>query len=176
MLRKNITLSIIATLILLLHGCGFQLRQPATTATVWQNLYIHAPNNNYKNLCPALVQYFRAAGNTVTDHAEQALVILNLIHEERGKILRSVNSSQQTMQYNLTLTVSFEVVNRVGKALLQRKTLTENMPITLTVNEIVSSTTQIEQTYQIMEHNIAYSIFLYLTTVKHPDPKQIQQY
>lgn len=174
MALKKISVIVLVGLLLslFLSGCGFRLRQPLPAAELFSNIYISLPFNNYKTFTKDLKRYLQLSGSKITDSPAQACAVLKVTDVSRTKTLVSINSAQQTMQYNVALSISFSVLDKYGKNLLPEQTISENMPLTVGVNQILAGSNQIEYLYLAMERNIAYSVFLYLTTAKRPNIKQ----
>src|SRR5688572_11302291 len=102
---------------LILCACGFQLRGPSHLPNAFQTLYLKS-SEPYGPLTKELTQYLKMSGVTLTKTPHDAKIVLAILSEEKSQQLISVNGTQQARQYNLTLTVTFELTSPEGKLLL----------------------------------------------------------
>lgn len=145
------------TIFLLLSACGFHLRQPLPLAKPLQNVYIQS-RNPYGDLTRNIKQYLQMSGAHLAASPQEASTLLNIIQETTSQDLISINSSQQTRQYNLRLTVSFEVTDPRGRVMIPAQTLTELRPLTLQSNQILAGSNQATQLYRDMRRAITYNL------------------
>src|SRR3990167_9651706 len=93
-------------LTILITSCGFHPRGYPTLAPSLNRIYIKS-SDPYGKLVYALRDYFKMSHIIVTDSAANADTTLEIIRDEAGQHLLSVGGTQQTRQYNLTLTVVY---------------------------------------------------------------------
>lgn len=147
----------IIPLFLVLSSCGFHLRAPVSLAKPLQNLYVES-QAPYGEVTRNIKQYLRISGIHLATSAEEAETILKISHESIGQELLSINSSQQTRQYNLKLQINFEISDNKGRVILPSQMLTETRPLTLQSNQILASSNQAAQLYHDMRRAIVYSL------------------
>ena len=158
MICKNyvrITCIFLATLFL--SACGFHLRGEAPLSPSLKNLYIQTADP-YGALTRNLRVYLKTSGVELTDSPQSARTILHIISDTQSQQLLSVSGLQQTRQYNLLLTVVFEVTTPKGTILVPPQTLTESRILTTLSDQILSSTNEQTTLYQQMRLAIVYDI------------------
>jgi LPS-assembly lipoprotein len=147
----------IFTLALLLTACGFHLQGDMHFAPSLRHIYLQTPDP-YGYLSKDLQQYLRMSNVQLVDSPNQADFILNIVSDTASQVFLSVNPTQQTRQYNLVVTVVFELTNKNGKVVMPPQTLSETKPITIQSNQILSSSNEVNLYYQQMRSTLAYSI------------------
>ncbi|MEO5573022.1 MAG: LPS assembly lipoprotein LptE [Gammaproteobacteria bacterium] len=102
---------------LLLQGCGFQLRGATPEAKNIPLTYVQAAN-------ASLLQAQLSRIDKVTENAEAAQVVLNIINESFDRRVLSVGSSSgKVREYELRYQVNFQVADKTGKELLPAQTI-----------------------------------------------------
>ncbi len=154
---KSYKIFLLLPFLLSLMSCGFHWREPLPLAKPLQNMYVQS-RNPYDELTRYLKQYLQMSGVHLAASPQQASTILNITQEVMTQNLLSINSSQQTRQYNLSLTVTFEITDTEGKILITPQTLTELRPLTLQSNQILAGSNQAAQLYQDMQRALTYNL------------------
>lgn len=149
--------------LLALAGCGFQPRSFTPLAKPLHNVYIQA-HDPYSELTRNIKQYLRMSGVHLVANPQEASTILSIDREISGQELLSINSSQQTRQYNLRLAVAFEISDNRGQIITGPQTLTETRPLTLQSNQILAGSNQAAQLYHDMRRSITYSLMNWLSS------------
>lgn len=152
---KMLALSLFA--LLALQGCGFHLRKPLPLAKPLQNIYVQS-RNPYDDLTRNIKQYLKMSGVHLAASPQEASTVLNITQEVMTQDLLSINSSQQTRQYNLHLFVTFEVTDPHGVVLIAPQTSSELRPLTLQSNQILAGSNQAAQLYNDMRRAVTYNI------------------
>jgi LPS-assembly lipoprotein len=142
---------------LLLSACGFHLQRGAVLAAPLQRLYVQSPDP-YGILSRALVQYLKMSKVQLTSYAATADTVLVILQDRSSQTLLSVSGTTQTRQYNLKITVVFELRNASGQTLVPPQTLTEERAMTVQQNQILGSSNEASLYYQQMRRSIAYAI------------------
>ncbi len=140
-----------------LSGCGFQLRGSEPLNPQFQEIYIKT-TDPYGQLTRNLHDYLQMSGAHVTDTQEAATTVLNIISETQSQVLLSVSGTQQTRQYNLILTVVFDVLNAKGVMLVPPQTLSETRAFTTLSDQILGGSNEQNTLYQQMRQAIIYDI------------------
>jgi len=168
-------LMILCFVILGLSGCGFQLRGSAPLSPPLKKLYIETADP-YGPLTRNLRDYLTMSGVEITNTPQEAFTVLHIISETQNQQLLSVSGLQQTRQYNLTLSVTFEVANPKGIILMPPLTLSENRVFTTMSDQILGGTNEQNTLYQQMRLAIIYDIMSRLSsrdvTVLLTEPKK----
>jgi len=177
-MRKTQCILVLCLLLLSLSGCGFRLHQPLPLAKPLQNIYVQS-RTPYGDLTRNIKQYLQMSGAQLSPSPQKAATILNITQESATQDLLSVNSSQQTRQYNLRLSVTFEITDPQGRVLVPPQTLTELRPLTLQSNQILAGSNQATQIYQDMRHALTFNLMNLLaskgithTLLHHTSPAQ----
>lgn len=140
-----------------LTSCGFKLRGPVPLAPSLHNLYIQTADP-YGQLTHNLKQYLKSSGVHLTSSAEEADTILNIVNEQTGQTLLSVGGTQQTRQYNLTLSVTFQITNRKGIVLILPQTLLQSRTIPIQSNQVLGGSNEANNLYRQMRQAIVYDM------------------
>ncbi len=147
----------------LLVACGFRVQGPVRLAPPLQRLYLQTPDP-YGHLARYLSQYLRASHVTLTETPETATTILTILADNSSQELLGVSSTQQTRQYNLRVTVRFEVINaKTGIVLIAPQVLTETRTTTVQSNMVLGSSNEATINYEQMRRSIAGSILTRLS-------------
>lgn len=157
---KNI---IILCCILLLCGCGFHPTGFAPLAPVLHTMYLQT-NMPYNQLTRQLKQYLKTSGVCLTTTPQQACLHLVILSEETGQQLISVSSSQQTRQYNLTLTVTFQVTDAQGRSLTPPQIVSELRTVTMQTSQMLGGSNEANILYQQMRRAIVADIISRLSS------------
>lgn len=163
-MRKIFCRLLQACIILSLCSCGFHLRGQTTLAKPLQSLYIESVDpygTLVKNLHQSLqMSHVRIAENV--DDAETRLVILR---DDTSEKLLSVGGTQQTRQYKLTVTTSFEVTDHNGRTIVPAQSLSESRVITVQSNQILGSSNEANLYFQQMRRTLASAIMYRLSSL-----------
>jgi LPS-assembly lipoprotein len=142
---------------LCLAGCGFHLRGEVNLAPSLHNLYIKTADP-YGQLAKNLRQYFKQSGINVTDNAKEAITIFDILSEQESQQTLSISGTQLTRQYNLALTVIFQVSDQSGKTIIPPQIVTESRAITIQANQILAGSNELTNLYQQMRRAIVFKI------------------
>jgi LPS-assembly lipoprotein len=142
---------------LTLTSCGFHLRGHVPLAPPLHHLYLQS-QHPYGELTRNLKQYLRMSGVHLASSPQAASAILTILNEQTSQELISINSSQQTRQYNLRLNVTFQILTPKGTLMVPPQTVTETRPLTLQSNQILAGSNQAAQLDFDMRRAIVYSI------------------
>jgi len=140
-----------------LSGCGFQLRGSTPPNPALQDLYIKT-SAPYSEVTHNLREYLNVSGIQVADTQQDAAIVLQILSETENQILLSVSGTAQTRQYNLILTIAFQVTNNKGTILVPPQTLSENRTLTVLSNQILGGSNEQTMLYQQMRQAIVYDI------------------
>jgi LPS-assembly lipoprotein len=143
--------------ILLLTSCGFHLRGPTTLAKPLQTMYFQS-QDPYSAFARNLKQYLKMSGVHLAASPQGAATTLSILQEATSQDLLSINSSQQTRQYNLKLTVAFEVLDSRGKVIVAPQMLTETRTLTLQSNQVLAGSNQAALLFHDMRRSIVYNM------------------
>jgi len=143
---KHILVSLIT---LLLVSCGFHLRGEATLAPPLHRLYLQSADP-YSYLTRNLQQYLKMSHVQLVPSPQQASTILVLSKEHTSETLLSVSGTNQTRQYRLRMTITFEITAANGRILIEPQTLAEERILTVQQSQILGSSNEANLFYQQM--------------------------
>ncbi len=149
--------SIFLCVLFFLTSCGFQLRGAAPLSPPLQELYIQT-TDPYGQLTHNLHEYLRMSGVHLTSTPDEATAVLVILSENENQELLSVSGSQQTRQYNLILSVSFEVTTSKGVLLVPPQVVTETRTLTTLSDQILGGSNEQTTLYQQMRQAIVYDM------------------
>lgn len=149
----------ISTLFLsfLLSSCGFHLQGELPLTPPLKKLYLETADP-YGQLTKNLQQYLKMSNVTLMPSRADAKTVLVIMSDTTSQLFLSVNSTQQTRQYNLVVTVVFEITDQNGNVILSPQTLAESKPITIQSNQVLGSSNETTLYYQQMRRTLAYAI------------------
>jgi|GEM_PF-833401 LPS-assembly lipoprotein len=142
---------------LLLTACGFHLQGEKQLAQPLHRMYLQTPDP-YGQLAHSLKQYLKISGVELVPAPTEAVAILNVMRDDTSQELVSVSGTQQTRQYNLKVSITFEITDAKGVTIIAPQTLTESRTITIQSNQVLGSSNEANLFYQQMRRNLAYSI------------------
>ena len=131
--RGVTVVSLLACLAVMLSACGFQLRGSAALPQEMGVTYIKA-GNPYGTLVNDFAEALRTHKVTVTDVREEATATLVIIDSKRDKDVLSVNGNGKVLEFQLTQSIVFSVVN------VDKTTLLEPQQVAMSRDYLYSST------------------------------------
>jgi LPS-assembly lipoprotein len=147
----------------LLTGCGFHPRGNMQLAPPLKNLYLES-HEPYSELSRNIKEYLKNSHVTLAASPSDAPSILEIIQESNSQQLLSVGGTQQTRQYNLNLSVTFQVTTPKGLVLIPAQTVTESQPLTLQADQILGGSNEQNTLYRQMRRAIVYTIMTRLSS------------
>lgn len=144
-------------LLMSLSSCGFHLRGAAPVAPQLQHIYLKS-EDPYGKLTRYLRQYFESNGIHLAESAQTSNIVLDILKEETGQQLLSVGGTLQTRQYNLTYSVSYQLVDPNGRVLVPDQTATQLRTLTIQASQILGGSNEAESMYEQMRSAIVYDI------------------
>jgi LPS-assembly lipoprotein len=144
-------------LFLPLAGCGFHLRGPVELAPPLKRLYLET-QDPYGELARNIKQYLKLSGVTLTENPKDASVVLDIMSETTGQQLLSVGGTQQTRQYNLTLTIAYQLTAPNGKVIVPMQNITESQTLTVQASQILGGSNESNNLYHQMRRAIVYDL------------------
>ncbi len=148
---------------LLLSACGFHLRGYIPLPEPLHKLYLQT-TEPFSQLTRNLKQYLKFSGVTLVDSPAAADTVLVILSETNSEQLLSIGGTQQTRQYNITLTVSFEVTDRNGIVLIPPEALHETRTLTILSNQILGGSNEENNLFVQMRSAIVYDILTRLAS------------
>lgn len=160
---RSLGLIISLLVFLSLTSCGFQPRGNWPLAAPLHNLYLQS-NEPYGQLTHNLRQFLRASGVHLAKTPQEASTVLEILNETTGQQLLTVSGTQQTRQYNLILTVTFQVTNPQGAPLYATQAVSEVRTIPISSNQILGGSNEANNLYSQMRQAIVFDIMNLLSS------------
>jgi LPS-assembly lipoprotein len=148
---------LVSVLLICLSGCGFHWRGQTQLAPPLQVIYIKAPNP-YGTLAHNLRRSLTMSGTHIVEQPDKASMIFSILKEETSQQLLGINGSQQTRQYNLILTVTFEITTPHDEIVVPPQVITETRTLTIQADQMLASSNEANSLYQLMRASIVYKI------------------
>jgi LPS-assembly lipoprotein len=140
-----------------LNACGFHPRGEIPLAPPLHNLYLKSVSP-YDQLARNLRQALKQSGVHFASSQNNATVTLEILSETTGQQLLSVSGTQQTRQYNLILTVVYQLLDAKGRVLVAPQSVSETRTIPIQTNQILAGSNEANNLYRQMRFSIVYVI------------------
>lgn len=141
----------------LLTGCGFHLQGEKQLAGPLHQMYLQTPDP-YGHLARNLQQSLKMSRVRLVSSPAEADTILAILQDSTSQTFLSSSGTNQTRQYNLKVTVTFEITDNKGVVLMPAQTLEETRTMTVQSNQILGSSNEATLFYQQMRRSLAYGI------------------
>lgn len=155
--KKRTNLFLLLIIIMLLSGCGFHLQGAISLVPPLHCIYLQT-QDPYGYLATYLREFLKMSHVYLTPSPALASTTLVILQDESSQELLSVSSTQQTRQYNLRVTIVFEILDPKGCAIVGPQTLSETRVITVQSNQILGNSNEANLYYQQMRRSLAYAI------------------
>ena len=155
---------------LVLTSCGFALRQSGDYPfkTLLAGFALATP------LGAELARQLRASGRiellTEPSQAQQAEVILEILQEQRQRVVVGLNASGQVRELQLRMTVRFRLRNPEGLEWIEPLELYQQRDLSFSETAALSKEVEEALLYRDMQNDIVQQIMRRLARVKPPQP------
>ena len=154
---------IVAALVLLLDGCGFQLRGSQTLPV--ERLYLALPVNS--PIGAEISRVVRSSTNaTVVPNRRDAQAIVELLGEQREREVLSINAQGRAREYQLRLRTTFRVVDQEGTELIAPTSLVARRDIGFNESELLAKESEEALLYRDMQSDLVRQIVNRLQGIK----------
>lgn len=148
---------ILFIMFLSLSSCGFHFRGTIPLAPSIHELCLET-KDPYGQLAHYLKEFLKISGIHLVEKREDATSVLVILSESTSQVLLGISGTQQTRQYNLVLTVAFQVADPQGKALIPPQIVTETRTLTIKAGQILAGSNEANTLYDQMRQAIVYNI------------------
>jgi LPS-assembly lipoprotein len=167
---------LVAVPVLALSACGFQLRQAPQLA--FHSLVLNAPASSLLDVdaktISSLAQELKQSlltsdGLRVVTEASQfhsADVVLDLISEQREKVVVGLNASGQVREFQLRLRLKFRLRTPKGKELIPDTELVQQRDISYTETLALAKEVEEAQLYRSMQTDLVQQVLRRLAAVR----------
>jgi LPS-assembly lipoprotein len=147
----------------LVAGCGFQLRQAPTFA--FKSIYVGtAPTSA---LGKELKRNIASGGTvTVADTQAAAQVILDVLGEQREKVVVGLNASGQVREFELRIRLRFKLRTPDGKELIPDSEIVQQQDISYNESAALAKEQEEQVLYRSMQTDIVQQLMRRLAAVK----------
>ncbi len=154
----KIFIYIALSVVLLLQGCGFQLRGSDQAAIDLPATYVQG-GDPYRGITPALKRSLKASGVKVVNSATEAQVILHLSAERQTRRALSYTAATAKVRvYELNYQVDFGLRDKTGKQLVSPQTVNLNRDYTFDETAVIAKRSEESDLYKDMRRNAARQI------------------
>lgn len=159
MLKKTVLkFSILISLCLLIASCGFQWRGYNTIPPQLRTMYFTS-NNPYGEFEARLKKSLQTTGITLVHSPHGAPVTLQILQTALSYNALSIGASSQATIYSVTYLVRLALLDKNGHTLVAPEDLTSTTNLTLSANQLLTTSNQIELTSQQLQRDIIVRIF-----------------
>ena len=163
-MKRRSVVALLGLASLSLGGCGFKLRGAQTYT--FQTLAI-LPNPGG----PLAIELRRSFGNSVRvlapdEPLTQAQVVLDILQEQREKIVVGVSSSGQVREFQLRIRVKFRVRNREGDELTPDAEIVQQRDMSFSESAVLAKEAEEVLLYRDMQSDIVQQLMRRLAAIK----------
>jgi LPS-assembly lipoprotein len=168
MARMHILRKLFLALALLagLSACGFQLRGSGGLYSMpFKTIYLAFPDNS--SLGTELRRNLRGSDKVeVVSDPAKAEARFDVLSENRGKTILSLNSQGRVREYLLTYTLVFRVRNAKGDEVLGSTEIVLKRPLTFNESQVLAKESEEALLYRDMQTDLVQQILRRLAAVK----------
>jgi LPS-assembly lipoprotein len=148
-----------------LSACGFHLRGSGGQFNMpFQSIYLAFPETS--PLGTELKRNLRGGETAVVTDPVKAEAQFDVLSEQRGKSILSLNSQGRVREYLLTYTLVFRVRNATGVELLGPTEINLKRPITFNETQVLAKETEEALLYRDMQTDLVQQILRRLAAIK----------
>lgn len=150
---------------LLLAACGFQLRQAPNFA--FNSITVASgPNSSLANELRRSIASSGAVQVLPAGQTQAAQVVLDLVHEQREKVVVGLNASGQVREFQLRSRIRFKLRTPGGKELIPETELLQQRDISFSESAVLSKEAEENLLYRDMQTDLVQQLMRRLAAVK----------
>ncbi len=154
---------IVSALVLLINGCGFQLRGSQTLPV--ERLYLALPVNS--PIGAEISRVVRSSTNaSVVPNRKDAQAVVELLGEQREREVLSINAQGRAREYQLRLRTTFRVIDQEGTELIAPTSLLARRDIGFNESELLAKESEEALLYRDMQSDLVRQIVNRLQGIK----------
>ncbi|RZJ25883.1 MAG: hypothetical protein EOO54_04815 [Haliea sp.] len=150
----------------LLAGCGFRLRGVPSFA--FSTIHINGPENS--PLLNELRQQISSSGTVQVireaARASEAQVVLDIVSEQREKVVVGLSASGQVREFQLRTRLKFRLRAPQGKELIAETELLQQRDISFNESAVLSKEAEEQLLYRTMQSEIVQQLMRRLAAIK----------
>jgi LPS-assembly lipoprotein len=147
---------------LLLAGCGFQLRQAPSFA--FNTIYIGTSSALGKELRRSIAS--NESVRVVDGAPDTAQVVLDVLTEQREKVVVGLNTSGQVREFQLRTRLKFKLRTPQGKELIPETELLQQRDISFNESAVLAKESEETLMYRDMQTDIVQQLMRRLAAIK----------
>jgi LPS-assembly lipoprotein len=149
--------------VVLLAGCGFQLRQAPDFA--FKSIYVGtAPTSTLGKELKRNIESGGAVSVVTTPAAAQ--VVLDVLNEQREKVVVGLNASGQVREFELRIRLRFRLRTPDGKELIPESEIVQQQDISYNESAALAKESEEQLLYRSMQTDIVQQLMRRLAAVK----------
>lgn len=152
--------------LLMLAGCGFQLRGEASVPDALKTLYIQGINTQQDTLGLQLKRAFVRNGITVVDDYQEGAAIFTVLENRYDRRVLSVGSNAKVREFELDAWVTFKVIDDKGNALSDVQRVEASRDYQFDRNQILAMDEQEQVLREDLNKQMVQSILRRLSAMK----------
>jgi len=157
---------IIWLFVLVLQGCGFQLRGSLDIPEQWQPVYVSSENAN--EVATALKQNLETADIQQTLDSTQAKLVLKVRNQKLSNRILSVSSTTaKTQEREYTSEVEFEINDAQGNSLLAKQKLAVRRELSMDERAVLAKSEEEQLLLRDLDQELAGNIARRLMFLRH---------
>lgn len=165
MRRRAFAAATVATASLVLAGCGFQLRQ--APSFVFSTMFVNgAPRSGMVSEIKRTIASAGTVNVVNTPTPEQAQVILDVLADQREKVVVGLNASGQVREFQLRTRFRFKLRTPQGKELIPETELLQQRDISFIESAALAKEAEESLLYRDMQTDIVQQLMRRLSAVK----------
>lgn len=150
-------------LTIFMAGCGFHLQGThASLPPEFQNIYVDSSQVPHSALAPELTVALKNSGVNCVNEATDAKIILNILSDSNSNHQIGSGASQETRKYELTDTVSLNLLDKTGKILYGPTTVSSSLSHYVYSGQVLGNNQEESTLYTSLRHNVIQQIIFKL--------------
>ncbi len=146
--------------VLSLGACGFQLRGNASLP--FDSLYVEGG----QDIAVDLQRAIRPTTTKVTDKAQEAQAVLQILNESREKRILTLSSAGRVNEFRLLYRVDFKVIDKAGRELLKQQQVELRRDITFNDSQTLAKESEEALLYRDMQADAVQQIFRRMSAIR----------
>ena len=146
--------------VLSLGACGFQLRSNASLP--FESLYVEGG----QDIAVDLQRAIRPTTTKVTDKAQEAQAVLQILNESREKRILTLSSAGRVNEFRLLYRVDFKVIDKAGRELLKPQQVELRRDITFNDSQTLAKESEEALLYRDMQADAVQQIFRRMSAIR----------
>ena len=156
---------LLALAVLVLAGCGFQLR--GTASLPFKTLYM--PPTTQPGVALDLKRYIQSGTDTtLVDDPKRADAILELTQDQREKVILSLAATGRVREYQLRYRINFRVHDGKGANFVPPSTVTLTRDVTYSDTDVLAKEAEEQLLYRDMQSDMVQQLMRRLEAAQKP--------